>query len=211
MKKANIDLNLVKACALACSKDDYRYYLNGVFIEYDGSALVSVATDGHRLVAFKYDKPQPDEIEKFGVIVPLEIINKIKLNKVGSIAILKHIEGLRWAIEYTLISIEFDAIDGAFPDWRRVVPTSTSGEIAQFDLKYMADFAKICKMLDKYNTHCPIAHNGTGPALVSFGSSFEGFGVLMPVRMEEPLRGAPSWVNRNSIEKATDSHESVAA
>ena len=213
MTSVNINLNLVKACALACSKEETRYYLNGVFIQYDGHALVSVATDGHRLVAFKHDCDQGGElpVKSPGVIVPLAIINAIKLAKHDTIARLHHVDGLKWTIEYNGQAVTFDAIDGTFPDWRRVVPSKTSGEIAQFNLSYMADFAKIAKLLDKNAPHCSIAHNGQGPALVSFGSSFEGFGVLMPVKMEEPMRGAPSWVNPNTIETAKESHESVAA
>ena len=215
MTSVNIELNLVKACALACSKEETRYYLNGVFIQYDGHALVSVATDGHRLVAFKHDCDQGGElshmVESFGVIVPLAIINSIKLVKHDAIARLHHVDGLKWTIEYNGQAVTFDAIDGTFPDWRRVVPSKTSGEIAQFNLSYMADFAKIAKLLDKNAPHCSIAHNGQGPALVSFNSSYDGFAVLMPARMDDPMRGAPSWVNPNTTETAKESHESVAA
>jgi DNA polymerase-3 subunit beta len=214
MTSVNIDLNLVKACALACSKEETRYYLNGVFIQYDGHALVSVATDGHRLVAFKHDCAQDNALESFGVIIPRAIINAIKLAKHGTIARLYHVNGLKWTIEYNGQAVTFDAIDGIFPDWKRVVPSKTSGEIAQFNLEYMADFAKITKLLGKNAPHCAIAHNGHGPALVSFNSDFDGFGVLMPVRMETPIKSAPSWVNPYKLdlpETAKESHESVAA
>jgi DNA polymerase-3 subunit beta len=211
MKKVTIDLNLVKACALACSKEKTRYYLNGVYVTSDGFSLVSVATDGHRLIAFKHNCDQENMPESFGVIIPLEIINKIKLNKIGSLAILKHVDGLKWKIEYTGLSIEFDAIDGIFPDWRRVVPTSTSGEIAQFNLEYMSDFAKVAKMLGKTTPQCAISHNGHGPALVSFNTEHDGFAVLMPFRNQIEVNQPPAWVNPNTTETAPESHESVAA
>ena len=196
MTNVNIDLNLVKACAVCTSKDEYRYYLNGVFITSDGESLVSVATDGHRLAAFRHNIDQEAPLAPFGVIVPLSIIAGIKLNKVGTIATLSHVEGLKWSIAYYGQSITFDAIDGTFPDWRRVVPKETSGEIAQFNPVYIGDFAKIAKILGgKKDAPVIISHNGGGPSLVSFGDDIDGIACIMPIRDKGRGVNAPYWIH----------------
>jgi DNA polymerase-3 subunit beta len=196
MTNVNIDLNLVKACAVCASKEEARYYLNGVYITSDGEALVSVATDGHRLAAFRHTIDQDAPLAPFGVIVPLAIIAGIKLNKVGTIATLAHVEGLKWSIAHNGQSITFDAVDGTFPDWRRVVPKEASGEVAQFNPSYIGDFAKIAKILGgKKDTPVIIAHNGSGPSLVSFGVDIDGIACLMPIREKGRGMIIPHWIH----------------
>lgn len=196
MTNVNIDLNLVKAAAICTSKDEYRYYLNGVFITSDGESLVSVATDGHRLAAFRHTLDQAAPLAPFGVIVPLAIISGLKIARGDSTATLAHVEGLKWSIAHNGQSITFDAIDGTFPDWRRVVPKETSGEVAQFNPAYIGDFAKIAKILGgKENTPVIIAHNGGGPSLVSFGDDVDGIACLMPIRDKGRGVNAPYWIH----------------
>lgn len=196
MTNVNIDLNLVKAAAVCTSKDECRYYLNGVFITSDGESLVSVAADGHRLAAFRHTIDQDAPLESFGVIVPLAIINGLKIARGNSTATLSHVENLKWSIEYNGQSITFDAIDGTFPDWRRVIPKETSGEVAQFNPSYIGDFSKIAKILGgKKETPVKIAHNGGGPALVSFGDDIDAIACLMPIRDNDQGVGAPYWIH----------------
>ena len=209
MSKATIDLNLVKAAAFCVSKEETRYYLNGVYITYDMGALISVATDGHRLAAFRHTLEQDVPLESFGVIVPLAIINGIKLNKAGSLGTLAHVEGLKWSIEYNGQTVTFDAIDGTFPDWRRIEPKETSGEIAQFNMSYMADFAKMSKQLGKTTPNANIAHNGQGPALVTFGGEVDGSALLMPFRDRGEAQPLPAWITAPLA--AHETQESVAA
>jgi len=196
MTNVNIDLNLVKAAAVCTSKEEYRYYLNGVFITSDGEALVSVATDGHRLAAFRHNVSQDAPLESFGVIVPLAIINGLKIARGDSTATLSHVEGLKWSIAHNGQSITFDAVDGTFPDWRRVVPKETSGEVGQFNPSYIGDFAKMAKILGgKKDTPVRIAHNGEGPSLVSFGDEIDGIAVIMPIRIQWAAFVAPHWIH----------------
>jgi len=210
MTHAIIDLNLVKTAAFCVSKEETRYYLNGVYITYDKGALISVATDGHRLAAFRHTVSQDAPLESFGVIVPLAIINAIKLNKHDNTGTLEHVDGLKWSISHNGQTVTFDAIDGTFPDWRRIVPTETSGEIAQFNLSYMNDFAKMSKQLGRSTPNANIAHNGGGPAVITFGGEVDGFALLMPFRdpsgEAQPL---PAWITAPMA--AHDKQESVAA
>jgi len=76
-------------------------------------------------------------------------------------------------------------VDGTFPNYRRVVPQDLTGEAAQYDPIYLADFAKARKELGGDRTTSPIVrYNGGSPAVVDFawGTDFQAIGVLMPIR-----------------------------
>jgi DNA polymerase-3 subunit beta len=198
-----IDLKLLKAASFCVSKEETRYYLKGVAVQSSSDGVFIVSTDGHRAVVFRQPYEIIENLTPFNIIIPSEIIAKIKVNKYDSKATLEHIDGLRWCITHDGSGITFDVIDGTFPDWRRIVPKETSGEIAQFDLSYMADFSKVAKALGKQNK-AYIAHNGNGPAIVSFGEDVEGFGLLMPFRAYSGsiITQAPSWLYQSYSEAA---------
>jgi hypothetical protein len=66
-----------------------------------------------------------------------------------------------------------------------VVPQDLTGEAAQYDPIYLADFAKARKELGGDRTTSPIVrYNGGSPAVVDFayGTGFQAIGVLMPIR-----------------------------
>ena len=188
-----LDLKLVKAAAMCASKEDTRYYLNGVAIQASARGVFIVATDGHRLAAFK--QLQGYDGESFNIIIPLDIIAKIKLNKKDPFATLKLADGLlnQWSITHDGSTITFSVIDGTFPDWQRIIPKEVDGKTAQFNMTYLGDFAKVAKALTGSETHVSIAHNGDGPALLSFGEEIDGLGVLMPLRKTIKAQ-APNWV-----------------
>lgn len=109
---------------VAVSKEETRYYLNGVYLHNIGPDLVLVATDGHRLVrhilpgACCQGLPQP------GIIIPRAAITQIvalaEAAGDGDIAlsfsprmVAAEIHGRRFASKL---------IDGTFPDYQRVIP-----------------------------------------------------------------------------------------
>lgn len=186
-----INIRLLKAANLAASKEHTRYYLGGVAVQADARGSYLVATDGHRLLAFR----QSGECyggDPIDIIIPSDIIAGIKLNKHVETAELTKDSDKAWRLDYCGTSIIFAPIDGRFPDWRLVVPETTDGTPAQFNPAYVGDLAKVEKALGA--SVCAIAYNGFGPALVTFGTDVDGFGVLMPMRVKEDIpTGKPSW------------------
>ena len=71
-----INVNYLKAAALVTSKEETRYYLKGVSISASDKGVFIVATDGHRLAAFRqaetYDGSPMD------IIIPIETVNALK-------------------------------------------------------------------------------------------------------------------------------------
>ena len=192
-----INLKALKAVALFCSKDETRYYLKGVNLQFRSDHVIMCATNGHMLSVIRQrfadplDNPIPD------TIVPIELIDRIKLHKSIDYAEL-YVDGRRISITYIGATYQDGAIDGSFPDFRRVIPASVSGEIAQFDPQYITTFAKAKALLSGIKAPLvPISHNGLSPALIDWVSCDDthvsGFGVLMPVRNQVLMTAPPSW------------------
>ena len=191
-----IPADLLRAAMICASTEKGRYYLNGVFI--DPAGLV-VSTDGHRAFVGKFDiceagdgSQRPAPASFGGYIIPLATLKRVLTgNKARLIAVSgDEIDGQR-----------YEAVDGTFPDWRRIVPPAeASGEPAQFNPAYVADMGKIGALIGaggKGRLGAHFHHNGAGnPCGVTFPGAPDAFGVLMPMRSGED--GA-SWRNARAI------------
>lgn len=188
-----INMTILKAVAVAAGKEATRYYLNGVQIEITPKGLILVATDSHRLIAAQCET-EPMQAPCTG-IVPLDFINKIKIDKSTDFAKLTlNADEIR--LEYGTNVYISKLINVTYPDWRRIVPKEASNTPAQFNPVYLADFAKAMKQADTGGKiPLPIInHNGENAALVELGDIGEGntwLGVIMPMR-EKANRGLPS-------------------
>jgi DNA polymerase-3 subunit beta len=210
--KITIDHSVIKALLICAAKQDVRYYLKGVAVDAraDGT-VVLVATDGHRMLAYpvavdNIEAPAPGEY-----IIPREALEAVKPAKAGRTTMpiqldivtapdTRHPEDAdviikgKTSITITGATSAVTApIDGKYPDWRRVVPASTSGELAQYQPDYVAGFGDICKLLG--GSYGPfINHNGNAPAVIT---NLPGaLGILMPMRMDGDgltYTGAPAW------------------
>jgi DNA polymerase-3 subunit beta len=199
MGKAIIDVRVLTAISAFASKEETRYYLNGVCIEVEPRAITYVATDGHRLVAHRADhrEDEPDNDLLGSFIIPTAQCRAHKFQKNDERCV-GEVEGdsKRLTISFDGIAISFDVIDGTFPDWRRVVPVQPlSGTPSQFNGKYAADFEKFGAVL---GIGLPaIAHNGEGAALVWFSQGDNTVAVLMSIRRFDPTtRQPPAWATK---------------
>jgi DNA polymerase-3 subunit beta len=177
-------LSALRALANLAAKDDIRYYLNGLLIEANETTTRIVATNGH--VMGIYDNTEQENETSARFIIPIDAVEMLKpaKNKLDSVCITIERndagEVLRGVL--TVIggaSVNFNAVSGSFPDYTRVVPDTVTGETAQFNPDYIADFKKAYKLLGAKNFH--IHHNGLSGAIVDFNmSSF--LGIMMPLR-----------------------------
>lgn len=193
---ATIDIRALAAISHSVSTEETRYYLNGVCVEIDESGCTYVATDGHQLSATRREYAEPSQLVGRWII-PAEICRHFKTTRRRDCfdAVLTQVEGGKLALEYMGQSVIFAPIDGTFPDWRRVVPSSTNGETAQFSTKILSQLSKVAKTLGNDCGQLLISHNGHGPALIGFGCDDDNaFGVLMPFRGAGP-ECLPAWVH----------------
>jgi DNA polymerase III sliding clamp (beta) subunit (PCNA family) len=170
-----IPTDLLKAALYCASNEESRYYLRGVHLSTSGHM---VTTDGHRMfVAMLPEQPAAD------VIIPLADVQ----------AALKLAGARCQEIEVTpekIGQIAYTAVDGTFPDWRRVVPTGEEtpakdkpedlpGNV-HFNHAYIGDLAKMGKALGGPSMLHPVS--ASHPCLVTFGERADCFAVLMPMR-----------------------------
>jgi hypothetical protein len=202
MTTFTINLRALKSVAITASTEETRYYLNGVCLVHSASGLIMVATDGHRMSVVKQDWTDTIPEATFAqVIVPLAFIKKIKLTRGIDHGELTLGEGGSITIKYVGETMGTQAVDGVFPDWRRIIPSKPHSNVpAQFNADYIADFAAAGRLLSnaKDARQPVISHDSDNPALVSWyfgeGEGLEAFGVLMPIRTSADLhRPAPSW------------------
>ena len=189
-----INLKALKAVALFCSKEETRYYLKGVNLQFRSDHVIMVATNGHYLTALRQTLEEPLDSELPDTIVPIELIDRIKLTKHDDKAEL-YVDGHKVTITYMGATYVDGHIDATFPDWRRITPSSVSGEAAQYDASYAALYMKAARMFAK-DAQIRIGHNGLSPALVSWLPSEAGldaFGVLMPMRTKDHMTVPPTW------------------
>jgi DNA polymerase-3 subunit beta len=124
---------LFDKAAFAISTEETRYYLNGVFLhiaEKGGvKRLRAVATDGHRLACVDADAPEGADGAPH-VIVPRKTVaeaRKLLEGEAAEIAVSVSETKIRFAAgDLTLTS---KVIDGAFPDYSRVIPQNNEREM----------------------------------------------------------------------------------
>jgi DNA polymerase-3 subunit beta len=200
--KITIDHSIIKALLICAAKHDVRYYLKGVCVDARANGdVVLVATDGHRLLAYPIigGANSVEGLAPGEYIIPREALEAVKPAKAGRVTLPIQIDIVtapdtpdpervgvtikgKTSITVTGATSTVTApIDGQYPNWRRIVPASTSGEIAQFNADYVSGFGDVCKLLGgKYGPY--INHNGSACAVVT---NLPGaLGLLMPMRMD---------------------------
>ncbi len=173
-----VKTELLKSALLFSSKEETRYYLNGVYFEKTETGVAMVTTDCHRMFVAKIevDNDACSNFEPF--IVPNEIIKQVLTGYKGTTVLINE-----W--DKIIGNINFAPIDGTFPNWRRVLVTEpVSNEPAQFNPVYVGDIGKVNKLL---KTQATIYHNGNNPAPVTFINRADCFLIIMPMKCEKPV------------------------
>lgn len=132
-------LDVLTRTEFAMSTEEHRYYLCGICLHdmEDGKyrSLVAVATDGHRLAHVRI---LPNEAISLGdapiprMIVPRKAVAALKMlaSEAGAqrIKIEMTANKIQATHEYTVLVSKL--VDGQFPDYQRVIPTSNSNRIS---------------------------------------------------------------------------------
>lgn len=193
---STINLRILAAAVPFASKDETHYYLNGVCLEIEPRAVTYIATDGHRMIAYrdeKQDEDSPDNLLLGTFIIPTPHCKPHKIEKDDS-AEAKIFGSPRLTIAYDFCDVTFLPIDGIYPDWRKTIPAGlASGVLAQFSLDYLAAFKKFAAAADLPAPF--VAHNGVeAPATIWFPGREDVIGIVMPLKMPDQLgRVAPEW------------------
>jgi DNA polymerase-3 subunit beta len=179
---------VLKAALICASTEQARYYLCGVYVDPKGFL---VSTDGHRAFVGKIDLTGIPAFD--GWIICRDVLKRALTGyKADTITIAPDRVGNSLC----------QPIDGAYPDWRRVVPSDLSGVTAQFNPAYIADLGKIGVILRgkrRNSLDAHIHHNGESPAAITFPEIDDCFAVLMPIRAHHSDNGAEAWNARRAL------------
>ena len=118
--------NLISKTSFAMGNQDWRHYLNGLYITIDDKVITTVATDAHRL-AMATSSLNEASSESTSGIVPRKSINEIGklvgdesenvVIQLGQNSIAANVSGT------TFVS---KLIEGKFPDYEQVIPSGES-------------------------------------------------------------------------------------
>jgi DNA polymerase III subunit beta len=139
---------LITKTRFAISTEETRFYLNGIYLHAHKEGkreMRAVATDGHRLARYQMELPE-GAADMPGIIVPRKTVVELQ-------RLLDDVEG---AIEISLsdtkiqfatdgIELTSKLIDGTFPDYQRVIPTSN-------DKVLLLDSREFAQAVDRVST-----------------------------------------------------------
>ena len=198
---------VLAAIKLFAATADPRYYLNGVCFEVGPSEVRLIATDGCMLGVFRVKYPPPALTDTvFQAIVPLDLLRNVK-GKVPVLVALGEPEG-----EDNTRRVEVTPAGGAttvgrtiagrYPDYRRVISAHVSGELAQFNPRYIETLRKAYSALHgaKALPAIGIGYNGQDGALLTLDDE-DFVGVLMPLRKGTcaVMVTAPAWAHDTTL------------
>ena len=119
---------LIDKTQFAVSTEETRYYLNGIFMhatEVDGHMMLrAVATDGHRLARVEIPAPA-GAVGMPGVIVPRKAVAEVqKLVEDLGAEVTIELSPTKVRFSFDDVVLTSKLIDGTFPDYARVIPTT---------------------------------------------------------------------------------------
>jgi len=121
----NQDLkDLITSTAFAMGNQDWRHYLNGLFLKLEEGVLTAVATDAHRLAL---NCVQVNSEVNFSGIIPRKSVNEINRfigENEGDLNL--SINDASLTVTSDNLTFKSKLIDGAFPDYNQVIPTGDS-------------------------------------------------------------------------------------
>lgn len=201
----NATISLRALHAVNCAASNVAtYYLAGVCVELTADGATYIATDGQVMIAHHAPLAKDDDRNLLvgTFILPAEFCAKIK-HKLSDYGELERLDASSSDLILTSIDngkLIVKPIDGTFPDWRRVVPTSVDLAVAHFNPAKLMQFERAALILTNerkgVKSRTRLSPNGPGPALVSFPSD-DTFGVVMPFGVSkkgfEAVTTPPAW------------------
>ncbi|CAB4147830.1 DNA polymerase III, beta chain, central [uncultured Caudovirales phage] len=207
----------IQAVMLFAGKKDIRYYLNGACIDTGEHGAHLVATDGHTMaIACISTAPLPVG----QIIIPRAMLDGIKSSKKDHAVIVTFDDAPENDVKNRKITINNDGIessmeelDGRYPDYRRVIPKTLSGEVAQFQIEYLMRGQKAAEILG--GKLCEVLHNGSNTAVLSTHQD-DFLAIVMPLRGSGvPAQDwiAPTWYENapKTVQEAPQEENTVSA
>ena len=188
----------LKAVSLAMAKNDIRYYLNGVFVEFNRAETRIVATDGHRLHMVRTVDSSEMVTEPVTFIIPFEMVKHCLKAKAA-----RHDKNPQINLSFASGTIEAalpdgsrfsaPALDGAFPDYRRIIQQCVSGksdiEAAVYNPRYVLDAMDALETYADHEAGTGIRQLGSRVGVLTWG---DFLAMIMPMKVDASPMPCPS-------------------
>lgn len=114
---------LLSMTAFAMANQDVRFYLNGVLFVMEGKVVRTVATDTHRLACSEVEIDT--ENENFQCIIPRKTVRELtRILPDDDTAVKIEFTDLQIKFSWENISFMSKLIEGKFPEYKRVLPST---------------------------------------------------------------------------------------
>jgi DNA polymerase-3 subunit beta len=115
---------LFQMVSYAMAVQDVRYYLNGLLMVTEGDLVRVVATDGHRLACCE-TRIEGATMPRQEVIIPRKSVMELqRLLGDGNEPVSLDIAERQMRLRFDQIEFVSKLVDGKFPDYQRVIPTT---------------------------------------------------------------------------------------
>lgn len=187
-----IPADTIKALLVIAAKKDIRGYLKSVCIDVRATDAVAVGCDGHKLLALPLTLADDAPALVPGqYIITREALESVKPVLQRPITVTIDPIARTATLDNSSAVTSSPLMDATYPDWRKVVPLTVSGEVAQFNAEYVGAFGKAHKLLG--GMYSPvIRHNGDNAARVVLAG--DAVGVIMPMRGDPQPLDNPAWL-----------------
>lgn len=199
--RAEVNARKFLACLECVSRDEFRYYLQGVCIQpHPTGGAVIVGTDGYRMIVI-HDPTGRCEAASIVKMDNATARQCAKAAKNTGCKITIDADGVVSFDNYRGTSSSI--IDDAYPDWSRAlkpirgsVAAKAPLSVASFNGGYLGSFGKIAGILsgEKVGAIQIAAFSDRDPALIIFPSHGDAFGVVMPMSTRMPPIGLPAFM-----------------
>lgn len=122
----------------ACDEQSSRYALGGVFFEYQGGSLYLVATDGRRLATWNHGVETTSTNDHQGAVVPSRAVQML-MRTLGDSPVRFGWDANRAWASWEGVDWFARCVDGRFPKWRDVLPsTGTAVQAVELPIGMLA-------------------------------------------------------------------------
>jgi len=118
---ANALLTMIQQTSYAASREETRYFLNGVHVSLKEKQVKMAATDGKRLAVATASLNDPITEEKQGII-PIKAVERLKDILLSSAVVRICLDDNKVVFDIGDITLVSRLIEGEYPDYQKVIP-----------------------------------------------------------------------------------------
>ncbi len=111
------------------AQQDVRYYLNGLLLELNGSALRTVATDGHRMAVSEVELGARAKAARQAIVPRKAVMEMVRVLEDGEASVELLLSANHVRLQAPGLMFTAKLIDGRYPDYSKVLPTRQSKQL----------------------------------------------------------------------------------